>query len=134
MPALILFYLFRDGGPRADDGHVADKDVPKLGQLVDGELAEPFADGGEAGVVTDLEDERAFVAALQLLLEGFGVGDHGTELVDTEAATVEAATNLAEDNRAGGGEADGESDQGEEGGQDDEGQRGENDVGKAFQE
>ena len=36
---------------RADDAHVADKDVPHLGELVEGGGAEEFTEGGETHLV-----------------------------------------------------------------------------------
>ena len=42
-------------GAGADEGHVADEDVPELGQLVEGPAAQEAADAGDAGVGGVLE-------------------------------------------------------------------------------
>ena len=60
MPALVLFDLVRDRWPRSDQRHLAAQNVPQLRQLVEAGLAEDPADGGDAGVVDDLEYSPLF--------------------------------------------------------------------------
>jgi hypothetical protein len=134
LPPLILFHLLRNGGARADEGHVAAEDVPELGPFIDGEFAEPAAEGGEPGVVADLEDELALVLVFEGGFAFLRIGDHGAELEEDEAAAVEAAADLAEENGARGGEADEEGDDGHDGGNEEERGSGESDIDGAFDE
>ena len=66
-------------GAGADEAHVADEDVPKLGQLVELGVTQPVAEGGDA-VVAVGGDAGAGVA--------FGALVHGAELEDLEDAAV----------------------------------------------
>src|ERR1041385_3583884 len=43
-------------GRRAEEAHLAAEEVDELGKFVDGRLAQPAADGGDARVVGDFED------------------------------------------------------------------------------
>src|ERR1700760_1730898 len=61
-------------GARADEAHLTAKDVPELRDLVDACLAQEAAEAGNARVV--------FGGPAGAL--GFGVDEHGAELVDLE--------------------------------------------------
>ena len=52
----VLAHLARKRRARAHDGHVANKHVPELRELVERGLADELAHAGDAGVVLDLED------------------------------------------------------------------------------
>src|SRR5688500_17268675 len=91
-------------GARADDGHLAEQDVPELGDFVDGELSHPAADPEDAGVVLELELWAVdFVFLAELLLDFVSVGDHGAELPAAEVAAGSALAYGAVKDRAAGG-------------------------------
>src|SRR5579884_3606749 len=101
LPSLVLVDFTRDGRSRPDQGHVAAKHVPKLRPLIDRELPQITADGGEARVVRNLE-RRLFRAQMgDCGLEVFRVFAHRAELVKHEPASVQTAADLAEDRRPG---------------------------------
>jgi hypothetical protein len=55
-PVVVVFVLVGHGGPRAHQAHVAAQHVEHLRHLVQAQLAQPTAHGGDARVVDDLED------------------------------------------------------------------------------
>lgn len=52
--------LLGERGPRADQGHIADKNVEMLGYLIQGPAAQPAAQFGDTWVLADFE-ERAVI-------------------------------------------------------------------------
>jgi len=85
---------------RPDQAHVADKHVPKLGQLVQRVFAEESAQAGQAGVLAGL-------GAVAIRVH---IGTHGAELVEGEGAAIPAGPLLTEEARAGACQADGQGD------------------------
>lgn len=82
---------------RADEGHLAGKDVEELRELVDGGFPDEASNTGDARIARD---------GPALLFVGFGLLHHGAELVHHERFVVKADAFLLEDNRARRGELD----------------------------
>ena len=78
-------------GPRADEAHLALEHAPRLGQLVDADLADEAADAGHPGIVL-LRPHR--------LAAHFGIGPHGAQLDDLERLAIEADPALPVKGRA----------------------------------
>lgn len=76
-------------GSRADEAHVAAKDVPELGKLVDVPAAEEAADAEEARIARG--------GGLVGGVGGGGVGPHAAEFVERERAVAGADASLAEE-------------------------------------
>ena len=74
----------------ADEGHVADEDVPQLRQLVQMMLAQELAHTGHAGIRTSLVKGRTKLLSVQT---------HATELIDVERAAETANPLLPENGR-----------------------------------
>ena len=74
----------------ADEGHVADEDVPQLRQLVQMMLAQELAHTGHAGIRTSLVKGRTKLLSVQT---------HATELINVERATETTDTLLLENGR-----------------------------------
>src|ERR1022692_5333357 len=107
LPVFILLHFLGNGGTRSDERHVTPQDVPKLRQLVKAETAQPASHRGDAGVVADLEHRAVkLVQLVKLRAHLFGVVDHGTELVQLEAAPAQPAAGLAKKHRTGRGHPD----------------------------
>ena len=112
---LVLLPLVDGGRTRADDAHVALQDVPELGELVQGVLADEFADAGllcpvgedlvadDAGVKIQLEHHavRYPVLSKELFLALVRVHVHGADFVELEALAVLADALLLVDDGAG---------------------------------
>ena len=77
-------------GARPDEGHVAAKHVPKLGDLVDVRTPQDAADAGHP-VVADRGPPRPV---------GLGVGAHGAQLEDLKRLAILAEALLAIERRA----------------------------------
>jgi hypothetical protein len=92
-PVLELIDEMGAFGAGADEGHVANEDVPELGKFVEVPFAEEFADAGAAGVVGGGPDGAGFA---------FGVDGHGAQFEDGEGLAGDAAAFLAVENGAGG--------------------------------
>src|SRR5207253_1473566 len=99
-------------GPGADQGHRPVDDVPELGKLVEGVLAQPAAEGGDPGVLADLEERPVLLVEI-VEIHGVGSGAHGPELPHREAAAVQPHPDLPEEHGTGTGEPDGEREDGE---------------------
>src|ERR1700720_2000062 len=100
--------------PRADEAHLATEHVEKLRDFVDAKLAQVLSDRGDARVLGDLENRAGhLIHGGQFVLELFGIGDHGAELVDREGLAIEPGTPLPEEHWAGRGQLDGQSHQAE---------------------
>ena len=111
--------------PGADQAHVAFEDVEELGQLIETEPAQHPANRG-AAVIVRPGDHRTGL--------GFGVGNHGPELIDGEPVVVQPDPRLAEEHRpAGGGQLDQDRDHEHHGGGDDQDGRAHEDIDGAFQ-
>jgi hypothetical protein len=82
-------HVARHLGARPDEAHVADEDVPELGQLVELEAAEHAADAGDARVAAG----RHLGPARRL--------PHRAELQDAERPPAPAGADLPEEHRAG---------------------------------
>lgn len=85
-------------GARADERHVAPKNVVELRQLVEVKLAEPVAQARDARVAVDAGPNRAGA--------GFGIDPHGAELIHGEDATAAADASLLVNTGPFGAEAD----------------------------
>ncbi len=55
MVILIFGDFFGEVGARANEAHVAEENIEKLGQFVDGVFANDFADASDAGVLFDFD-------------------------------------------------------------------------------
>src|SRR6201996_2401049 len=91
-------------GARADEAHLTAKNVPELRNLVDACLAQKAAEAGNARVV--------FGGPAGAL--GFGVDEHGAELVDLEVFILVSDARLREEDGTFRRELDREGDEGEE--------------------
>ena len=84
---------------RADQRHVAAHDVDQLGELVEGQLAQPAPDPGEPGVAGVLVGLAAVLAVEGGLLAA-AVGVHRAELHDGEGPAAVTDALLAQEDRA----------------------------------
>ena len=112
---LVLLPLVNGGRAGADDAHVALEDVPELGELVQGVLADELADAGllcsvgedlvadDAGVKIQLEHHavRDPVLRQKLFLALVRVHVHGADFIELEALAVLADALLLIDDGAG---------------------------------
>ena len=113
---LVLLPLVDGGRTGADDAHVALQDVPELGELIQGVLADELADAGllcsvgedlvadDAGVKIQLEHHavRDPVLRQKLFLALVRVHVHGADFIELEALAVLADALLLVDDGAGG--------------------------------
>src|SRR5678816_2369918 len=74
-----LIYKILPFRARAHDGHIADQHIVELRDFVQPDLAHPAAEFGDALVVLAGKARAAF----------FGIGLHGTELIDAERFPME---------------------------------------------
>ena len=78
-----------------------------MGEFVEAEFAEEFADGGDAGVFSDLEDGAAhFVHGGQFVFELLGVRDHCAKLEHCERPFVLTYAGLPNEGRSAAGKPD----------------------------
>src|SRR4051794_20757704 len=98
MGQVIESLYFIDGKrPRTDQTHFAKQNVIKLRELVQAEFAKPFSDGSDTRIVSDFKDGTAhLIHGSQLVLELFGIRDHGAKFVNIERVAVQPGALLAE--------------------------------------
>ena len=130
----VLADFVRGWRPGADEAHVADEDIPELGELVDARAADDAADAGDAGVAPHLEDHAVggLVPGGERGLAGLGVGAHAAELPEFEVAAVAADADLVEEDGAGAVNPDGEGDDEEKREEEDKAGGAEGDVHEAL--
>ena len=93
--AVVLGYFFGQCGTGTDNGHIALKYVPKLGQFIQTGAADKTADPSDPRVVLNLERGTVlFVLQLQRGLQLIGVDYHAAEFVETERLTFAANPGL----------------------------------------
>lgn len=112
-------------GPRADEAHVADEDVPNLRQFVEACRADEGSDFRDARVVVGRE-LRAGVF--------FGVDAHGAEFIDLIILAEAANADLAVERRTAVFHLDGDGNESHDGQGQDKGDARECDVDHAFQD
>ena len=112
MPEFVCLDLVRDGRARADEAHVAAKDVEELRQLVEARAAEPATGARHARVVVQFVDGPLAVAHVRagptldvapLVLSVLSVVRacaHRSELEEEEYATVHPDALLPIEHRA----------------------------------
>lgn len=105
-------------------GHVAHKDIPKLGEFVEMVIADEASDLGETRVAIDVE-QLGFAV-------GFSIGRHRAELVDFERASAFADAFLTENSVASVLKFDGNEAYHKEGEEDNEAQGGNDNVERAL--
>lgn len=89
------------GRPGADQAHVANQDVEKLGQLIQAGLSQESAYARDAGVVFNLEHRALhLVLCHQVLFAGLGVCVHGAEFIEAEITPVFSDPLLREKDRS----------------------------------
>ena len=83
--------VFSSGtGSGTDDGHVTEENVDELRELVDVEVAEEFADAGQAGILLDEELRTiGLVRNGELCLDFVSIFSHGAELDAAKFTTTE---------------------------------------------
>jgi len=91
----IFFGVPEHVGTWANDGHVANQDVPELGDLIEVALAEELPEPGDAFVSPDCLTEV-----------GTGVETHGAELVTDEFSSIATGASLTEEHGTSGGTLD----------------------------
>ncbi len=96
---LVATHLGGQGGPGADEAHVAGDDVEQLRELVERQAADDRADPGDAGVVLGLEEHAPgiLVEVADALEASLRVDHHAPELEALEELAVAADPRLAED-------------------------------------
>lgn len=99
-------------GAGSDEAHLAFEDIPELGELVELGIAQPFAEGGDAGIA--IGGDGGTVVA------GFGL-EHGAEFEDVEGLVAAPSAKTFEEDGTFGVALDGDGNYGEEGGEDDQG-------------
>src|SRR5439155_23499937 len=92
----IFCHLARHRRARSNQGHIADENVEKLGQLIKRKLSQPAAHPGDAWIVLDLESNAFLVT---ILIEQFsqsllGIEAHRSDFVHLELAAVPADPGL----------------------------------------
>lgn len=117
--------LVPEGGARADDAHVADEDVPNLGQLIQTGFAKELANAGDI-LLGVLQQVRGGVAG--------GAHLHAAELVQREEALALAHSLLGEEGGTRVGQLDGDDEHNEHGRKHHQSHEGEDDVDDAFEE
>ena len=98
--------LVPEGRPGADDRHIAHKDVPQLGQLVQAGLAQETPHPGDI-LVRVVEEMGGHIVG--------GVDPHGAEFQDVEMLFVDAHPFLLEKHRAGRIQLDGDAEHQQQG-------------------
>ena len=98
--------LIPEGRPGADDRHVAHKDIPQLGQLVQAGLAQEPPHPGDI-LVRVVEEMGGHIVG--------GVDPHGAEFQDVEMLFVDAHPFLLEKHRAGRIQLDGDAEHQQQG-------------------
>jgi len=118
---------FGEGGvfwAGSDEAHIAFEDVPELGELVELGIAQPFAEGGDAGIAIGGDGRTA--------VTGFGLV-HGAEFENVEGLVMAPGAETFEEDGAFGVALDGDGDYGEEGGEDDQCDEGDDDITEALE-
>ncbi len=94
LAGLVQLKLLGNDWPRADEGHVADQNVPKLRELVQARAAEklPQHRNTRVGAIRNLEVIPAIqiVKSRTFIENPFRVGSHGSQFEATETASSEA--------------------------------------------
>ena len=81
-------FIHREG-TLTDEAHIAVQDIQELGEFIEAVFAEEPANGGDAGVVCNLEDRTAhFVHGFELMFILLGVGYHGAEFIKGKGAAI----------------------------------------------
>lgn len=91
----IFFGVPEHVGTWANDGHVANQDVPELGDLIEVALAEELSEPGDAFVSPDCLTEV-----------GTGIETHGAELVTDEFSSIAPGASLTKEHGTAGGHLD----------------------------
>ena len=103
-------------GSRADEAHLAEKDVEELGEFIEGGKAEEVTDFGDPRIFFDFKDWAThFVEGFEFGVLHFCITDHGAKLVHGERVAMTTAAFLKKKSGPSGFKSDGDPDHGKYG-------------------
>ena len=103
-------------GARADEAHLAEKDIKELGEFIERGEAEEAANFCDPRILFDFKDWAThFVEGFKFGVLHFCITDHSTKLVHGEWIAMTAATLLKEKSGPRGFKSDGDPDDGKYG-------------------